>query len=125
RGRMLAKDPAIPRATLRHIQSLAKRVYRRRLEEGSCRSRQHRIANASRTESHDRRSERHRLQRLAAAVFHAREDQAPRTAEVIDDHISRYVPQEHNVGSATPAKPGQERTIADDDQPAPAGLGRI
>src|SRR5438270_9098725 len=116
RRRVCANRGAVPRAALRVIQRRAERVYRRVLEKNPGAAWDNGVAHAANTKSDDRRAERHRLERRDAEVFDAGEDQALGAAEGIDDHVSRYVAEELNVGSAAGAERGEERTAADHDE---------
>src|SRR5712671_3216046 len=100
RRRVCADDDAIPRTAFHFVQRLAQRVYRRVLEKNPGGAGDDGVAHTACAASNDGRAECHRLQRCDAEVFDARQDQALGAAEVIDDHVSRYVAEELNVGSA-------------------------
>ena len=98
---MRADGRAIPRAALGLVQRRggASVPPRPRKKSRSTPSTT-RVAHAAGAEGDDRRAEGHRLERRDAEVFDAGKDQALRAAEVIDDHVSRYVAEELNVGAA-------------------------
>src|SRR5207302_2975836 len=112
---------AIPRAALRIVERGAQRVYRRVLEKNPCGAVYHGVANTAGAERHDGRAEGHCLQWSDAETFDAGKDQALCAAEVIDDDVPRYVAEALNVGSAAGAERVEQRTAADDDEPAIGG----
>src|SRR5438067_11708457 len=73
---------AVPRTDLRVIQRRTERVYRRVLEKNPRAAGENGVAHAANSKSHDRCTERHRLERRDAEVFDAGKDQALCAAEV-------------------------------------------
>src|SRR5947209_4633628 len=114
--RVRANRGAVPRAAFRVVERRAERVYRRVLEKNPRDAVDDRVADAAGAEGDDGRAEGHRLERRDAEIFDAGEDQASSTAEVIDDHVPRYGPEELNVGPAAGAKRTEKRTATNDDE---------
>src|SRR5437588_9532860 len=122
---MRADRRAVPPPRLRRGYGVAERLYRRLAEENSCRPFHHRIALAPFPVRHDRRAERHRLERRNPEIFDSRQDQALRARQPLDDSSFRYEPQQLDVGGPPRRKSLEERPFADDDQALPASLERL